>query len=126
MLRINAICHLGNVWNALLISSDLSKRSVEDRLLVHGLNAACKKSWKVLRLTGFFVSDLICLSPCCLCPDPGRGTVFKAASVAEPQRHRVDLPASRPLAHGPQLRTPYPRIHCPKHRWRTAAKAGEP
>lgn len=46
MLRINAICHLGSVWNALLISSDLSKRSVEDRLLVHGLNAACKKVGK--------------------------------------------------------------------------------
>lgn len=63
---------------------------------------------------------------CCFYSDPGRGSGFEAVSVAELQHHRVDLPAGGPLAHGPQLRTTYPRIHCPKHRWRTAATAGEP
>lgn len=66
------------------------------------------------------------LSPCLFscCSDPRWGALIKAVSVAEPQHYWVDFPASGPLAHGPQLRTPYPRIHCQKHRWRTAVTAG--
>lgn len=69
-------------------------------------------------------APLIILSFCCIFSDPGRRTVFEAVSVAEPHHYRVDFPASGPVAHGSQLRTPYPRIHCQKHRWRTAATAG--
>lgn len=91
-----------------------SQCSVIDIIWLHGQIMYCMLEWNLCISSASFFSP---------CSDPRWGTVSEAISVAEPQYYRVDLSASGPLAHGPQLRTPYPRIHCQKHRWRTAATA---
>lgn len=79
----------------------------------------------ILGLKDLHLILFLILSSCCMCSDPRRGTVAEAVPLSEPQHCGMDLPASGPLANGPPLRTPHPRIHCQERRWRTAAAAGE-